>query len=125
MATITPTTTQFVGNNQLGDTGIDGWQVQWAGVGDTSTCAPVQYPGYADKTIQVEGTFGGGHVAINGSNDLVNFEPLNDPTGTAISITAKGIKQILEHTIQYQPALSGSTGANITITMFFRKTQEK
>ncbi len=124
MATITPTQKQFVGNNDIGDMGIDGWQVTWGPLSESDAPVAVSFPGYADKTVQVEGNFGtGGHVTIQGSNDLTNFRTLNQPNDTAIDISAAAINQILEHVIQYKPKVTAGTGLSVTVTMFFRKTQ--
>lgn len=106
--------------------GVDGIRVAWGAAGDSDTFAPVMLPEWADKSIQVEGTFGGATLKLNGSNDSTtgsdgNFEQLNDAFGTAIGLTAKGIKQVTESTVWVQPGTSGGTGSSLTVTMFFRR----
>jgi hypothetical protein len=52
-------------------------------------------PGFADRAIQVGGTFGaGGTVVIEGSIDGTNYVTLTDPQGNAISKTAAAIEEI-------------------------------
>lgn len=116
MATINPTTpypdVSFRGNGSC-------FKVQWTPVTENDTCAVVSLPEYADRSIQVEGTFGGASVAVNGSNDGTNFRALKDPSSTAIAITVAGIKAVLENTIYTQPSPSGGTGQSLTVTMLF------
>jgi hypothetical protein len=129
MATRTGVAVQLVGNNNIGDTGIDGWQVTWSGMINGDVGSTVSYPGYADKSIQVEGTFGaGGSVACEGNNDGANFEPLTDPQGVIIGIATAGprIKAITEAVINVRPRVTaGDLTTALVVTMFFRKTQNK
>lgn len=76
-----------------------------------------------DRSIQVEGTFGGATVSLLGSNDATtnsngNYHQLTDPkTNSPIALTAAGICQVLEITAWMKPALSGATGStSLTIT---------
>lgn len=124
MATINPVPVQVLGNNDKGDKDVNGWQVTWSNIGNADTPAPTsQFSGYAGKSFQVEGTFGGATVQCQGSNDGTNFHQLNDPSMTAIGLTAGGIREVLEHTLYFQPALSGGSGSSITVTMYFTKTR--
>lgn len=66
-----------------------------------------------EMSVQVQGTFGGGTVAIEGSIDGVSFYPLTDANGTAIEFTANGLKQIPGTHAYVRPTISGSTGADI------------
>jgi len=114
MATIKPTVTDvsFKGNGSA-------WQVQWTPVTEADTCAVVKFPEYADRSIQVAGTFGSATVVLNGSNDGTNFAGLRDPSHTAISITSAAIQAVLENTVYTQPSISGGTGQSLTISMLF------
>jgi hypothetical protein len=123
MAQIFPVTQQLLGNSSYGDTGVDGWLITWENIGNADTPMPVTYPGYGSKSFQAEGTFGGTTVSIQGSNDGVNYHNLTDPTETTISLTSGGLREVLEHTLYLQPALSGGSGSSITATLFVRKTQ--
>lgn len=99
-----------------------GWKVQWTPVTEADTCASVTLSNYSDRSIQVTGTFGGGSVACQGSNDGTNFAALTDPGQTTIAITTAGIKQVTEASILTRPNVTGGTGQSLTITMFFRQT---
>ena len=75
-----------------------------------------------DRSIQVEGTFGGASIQIGGSNDATtnsngHYHPLHDPFNNVINITSAGVVQILEITAWMIPIMSGATGGtNLTIT---------
>jgi len=115
MATIVPTVLD-ISPRQDGSV----FRVIWASVTQADTCQQVQFPQYADKTIQVAGTFGGTSVAVNGTIDGTNFAALTDQSGTTIAITTAGIKQVLQNAYQIQPALTGGAGVSLTISMIFR-----
>lgn len=130
----------------LGQQGLDGWQVTWAGLLNGDTGAPVgstigdgvaaqasqgggQMSGFSDKSIQLNnvGTIGvGGSVACEGSNDGGNsWGALTNPIGTVIALTTAGALQaITEAVIWVRPHVTAGDGTtNVTISMFFRKTQ--
>lgn len=143
MATIRPTVTTIQGynaNTASGQTPIDGYQVSWGpmGNGDVGLAVGSSYggipapaggyfAGYADKSIQVAGTFGaGGSVAVEGTNDgnIANFVPLTDPQGNPIALTAAGIRAITEAVVWVRPHVTAGDGTtSLTVSMFFRKTQ--
>lgn len=112
MATINPTIS--LAGSKDGST----YQIIWADVTNADTCAPVSKPEYADKSIQVAGTFNSASVALQGSNDGTNYAPLNDPGGTVIGINAAGIKAILENTLWIKPVTTGGGGSqSLTISV--------
>lgn len=140
MANITPTIKRVIGQN-----GVDGYQVQWTpmqngdvglAVGSTigdgsSAVVPSQggsFAGFADKSIQASGTFGaGGSVACEGTNEgtTTNFFPLTNPSGTTIALTAASGSAVTEAVIWVRPHVTaGDSSTSLTVTMFFRKTQE-
>jgi hypothetical protein len=120
MATVTPTVTRL-----LGDTDLDGYLVVWGPMqnGDTGTFQIE--PGFADRSVQVTGTFGaGGTVAIEGSNDGVNGYVLNTPFGVALNITQASIEEILEATWQIRPhVVSGDGTTSVIVSMLARRTR--
>lgn len=79
--------------------------------------APIEMPGFADRSVQVTGAFGsGGSVRIEGSNDGVNYATLTDPQGNALDITAAKIEAIMELTRFVRPRITsgnGSTALNV------------
>lgn len=141
MANVTPVIASVIGH---GD--IDGFQVTWGpmqngdvgiGVGNTigtgqgaiSVAGGGFYAGFADKSIQVEGTFGaGGSVALEGTNDgnTGHFRALTDPQGNTVAMTSAGIKALTEAVIWVRPHVTAGDGTtSLTVTMFFRKTQAR
>lgn len=109
---------------------IAGWNLVWGSTvalanGDTGT--PVLLPAFADKSIQVTGTFGtGGSATLEGSNDGVNYFALTDPTGTVIAILAAGGKAITESTQFVRPHVTAGDGTTaLVVTVFCRATQAK
>jgi len=67
--------------------------VTWPNMTNGDTGLPFTLAEYADRSAQVEGTFGsGGIVLIEGTNDATNWRTLNDPYSNAISITTAKIR---------------------------------
>jgi hypothetical protein len=89
--------------------------------GDSGLAFP--RPDWADRTIQVFGTFGsGGTVLIEGSNDGTNWATLNDAFGTTMSVTSASIKQLAEATLYMRPRVSAGDGTtSITVIVCARK----
>lgn len=120
MAAIVPTVTDV---SQKGDGSCI--LVVWTPVtsAGADTCVPVQYPEHSDKSIQVTGTFGGGSIAVQGSNipgGAGGYASLFDPSSTVIAITdATKIKAVLENTTYVAPLLSGGSSTSVTISMLF------
>jgi len=85
--------------------------------------APVQWVEYADRCVQVAGTFGtGGSVTIEGSNDGSNFVVLTDPQGNALTITAARIEQVLELPRYVRPRVTAGDGTtSLTVTICMRR----
>lgn len=94
--------------------------VSWSNLAGTDSGTPVNIGEYYDRSVQISGTFGGATVTIEGSNDGVNYLPLTDPQGNAISKTTASIEQIMELTRFIRPVVTGGTGSNLTITMYVR-----
>jgi hypothetical protein len=125
MAVITPTFRKLRGASG----GIEATMVIWGPMANGDTGKPVQLPAAADRSIQVEGTFGvGGSVACQGSNDSTigtdgNFRALSNPAGTTIAITAAGLQQVTEATGWVRPAVTAGDGTTaLTVTMCMRRS---
>ena len=116
MATITCAITQSGGADsiQLGT---------WAPLANGDSGSPFQRPDWADRTIQIFGTFGsGGTVLIEGSNDGTNWATLNDAFGTSMSVTSASIKQLAEATLYMRPRVSAGDGTtSLTVIACARK----
>lgn len=119
MATINPTITR-VGNNVL--------KVVWATLtsADTSGAAldQVLLADFADRSIQITGTFGTATLKFQGSNDESNFVSLTDPQGNAIEKTAASIEQVMENTLTVKPVVTTADGTtSLTVVLVARRTR--
>lgn len=98
-------------------------RIVWSAITATNnTCSPVNFPGFADKSIQTFGTFNNTTVALHGSNDGgTSYAALNDPGGTAIGMTVAGIKAVLENTEFIKPVLASiGVNTNMNVAMVIR-----
>ena len=103
--------------------GDHGHIIGWGTLGNGDSGTPLQMIGSADRSVQVEGTFGaGGTVLIEGSNDGIIYRLLRDPSGTALSITSAGIAAILEISAFIRPRVSaGDVSTAIDVTLLVRR----
>lgn len=121
MANITPTVTDASNFHDKGQ--IFSWTPM------TFTGLDVGLPagnfGGADRSVQVEGTFGATPgILIEGSNDGVNYETLNDHLGVALTFTAKGIKSVDQICRFIRPRVTGGDGTtSLTVTLLTRRIQ--
>lgn len=117
MATITPTVTYAPnGHRQL-------VQVVWANMASADVGAPVELPGYADRSVQIEGTFGDGTVTLQGSDQdsPSSYHPLTDPQGNDIAKTAADLEAVTEITRWTRPSVSGTTATGVTVILTARR----
>ncbi len=98
-------------------------RVTWSGLLNGDQGAPVDLPAFADRSVQVVGTFGsGGAVSMEGSNDGNNFSAVSDPRGSALVITTARIEQIEDCVYRTRPNITGGDGTtNLTVVLFARK----
>lgn len=124
MANITPTI--------AGDQNILLAKVTWAGLAngdigvdrDGTSGKGHRSAEYADRSIQVKGTFGtGGTLTIQGSNDGgTTWATLKDAFGTALAVTAAGIYQVTELAEMIRPNVTAGDGnTSLTCILFMRK----
>lgn len=84
--------------------------------------ARLAFDEYADRSVQVAGTFGaGGSVTVEGSNDGTNWATLADPQGNPLVITTAKIEAILECVRFVRPVAAGDGTTNLTVLVFGRK----
>jgi len=109
-----------------GDSGPDYRVYQWTGATnggtpDTFTAVKVDRTPWS-ITLQATGTFGASAaVALHGSVDGVNFAPLGDLLGTAISLTAAGMASAREAVLFIKPVLaSGNGSTDIAVSLLMR-----
>lgn len=69
---------------------------------------------YNDKSLHVYGTWGGATVTLQGSSEDVpssaNAVSLTDPTQTQISLSANGLRQVLENPLNMRVLVTGGDG---------------
>lgn len=87
---------------------------------DTDVGLPIELTDHSDRSVQVDGAFGGGTVTLEGSNDGTNWFTLRDPQGTALSFTTAALKQVMETTLFTRANLTGGAAVNVNVTMCLR-----
>ncbi|MCW5745835.1 MAG: hypothetical protein KIT36_06515 [Alphaproteobacteria bacterium] len=85
---------------------------RWTGLLNGDDGAPVKFGPFADRSVQVTGTFGaGGTLLMEGSNDGgTTWATLKDPLGANVSFTATGIKMVGDLPYQIRPRVSAGDG---------------
>lgn len=105
----------------------DSVRITWAHVTEADDCAAfgaangANLAEYDDRSVQVSGAFGGGSIALHGSNDGENFAILSDPTGVALSISAEKIRGVLEYVHAVKPVRTGGSSMDVTITLLAKR----
>ena len=115
MATVNPTI-RFIGNDTVVFT--------WVLTNVDNDGAPVgpNHADYADRAVQMFGTFGGAAVAIQGSNDDgTTWFTVDDPQGVDLSLSAAGGKAVSEITERMRPLLTGGAASSVTVAMTCRR----
>lgn len=102
----------------------DALTVTWASLLNTDNGSPFAVPRYADRSVQVFGTFGAsGNLRIQGSNDGVNWAVLTDPQGNDLNITTAKIEMVTEVTVFIRPLITAGDGTtNLTCILLARST---
>lgn len=96
--------------------------IKYAGLSEADAApAPIEMPEYADRSVQVVGTFNAGTVVVEGSNDGVNWSTLTDPQGNNASFTAAKIEQLQELTRYMRPRVSAGTGVVVDVIFVVRR----
>lgn len=99
----------------------------YADMADGDDGAPIRFPEWADRSVQVKGTFGtGGNLRFEGSNDEgTTYFTLTDPQGNAIDLTAAGGKQVTEIAERSRPRVTAGDGAtSLTVIVTCRRQQQ-
>jgi hypothetical protein len=94
----------------------------WEAMGDADTGEAIEVANFADRSIQVAGTFGSATLTVQGSNDGSNWATLNDPQGNALTVTSAKVEQILELTRYLRVTTSGGSGTDLDVTLVCRRT---
>jgi len=106
MATIAPTVTP------VGENTYEFLYETLTTTNDRGAPIPERFMDYADRSVQVFGTFGaGGNLRIEGSNDDgTTYAVLSDPQGNALNISAAKVESITEVTLMTRPFVSAGDG---------------
>jgi hypothetical protein len=92
--------------------------VTWTDVPEGIACFPARLPNHSVKSIMVFGTFGGGLVEVEGSNDGVNWVSLRYADNAQININGESITALLQHTLLFKPRVVGGVGVKLTMSVF-------
>lgn len=110
--------------------GLDAIRVVWSNLTENDECASYgeadsdQLSQYDDRSVQVEGDFGGASIDICGSNDDAHYQVLSDPTGVALTITSARIRGLLEYVKAIKPVRTGGAATNLTITLLAKRKRK-
>jgi hypothetical protein len=113
MAAIDPVPSRVV-------SGCEVWA--WEGVSDSDTFVRV-LPAGTEPVIgsfQVTGSFGGGTVRLQGSNNNSDWVNLNDISGDQISLTGAGAAEFSTAMAYLRPIVSGGTGYSLNVYISLR-----
>ncbi len=88
----------------------------------TDDGAPIHMAQWADRSVQFVGTWGGGTVLFEGSNNGTNYATLTDAQTSAISKTADALEQVVELTRLARPRASVSV-TSVVVSLLVRRQQ--
>lgn len=99
--------------------------VTWANMANGDDGAPIELAQFADRSVQVVGTFGvGGNVRIEGSINGTDYAPLTDPQGNNLDITAPKIEAIIEVVRYIRPRVTAGDGSTlVTVSILMKGAQ--
>lgn len=96
----------------------------WTGLAQGDSGDALPFSQFADKSVQVAGTFGGASVTVEGSNDGTNWATLTDPQGNDLVITSPKIEMITEATLLTRPCVVGGDGTTaLNVSMLCKETR--
>ena len=81
---------------------------------------PLEAVEFADRSVQVSGTFGGGTIRIEGSNNGASYDPLTDPQGNDLNLSSSKVEMITEVTRFLRPRVTAGTGVAVTVSVLAR-----
>jgi hypothetical protein len=96
----------------------------WTGLANGDDGVPIDWAQWADRSIQVLGTFGAaGNLRWLGSNDDgTTYATLTDPQGNALDITSAKIESITEISQKAKPSVTAGDGTtSLTVVVIARR----
>ncbi len=120
MATVVPT---INANHPPGDGSVITYS--WTMVTSGDTGAPMPFAQWSDRSVQLNGTWGGsgGTITLEVSNDGTNYETANDAQTNPISKTANAFEQIVEGSLWIRPRVSVADVTSVVVTLMARRQQ--
>lgn len=98
-------------------------QAVWPDMANGDTGLPMDYPEWADRNLQVFGTFGaGGSLSFEGSNDGTHWVTLHDINGSTATFSTAGVKMIVENVLYVRPVVTGDGTTSLTAILIARRT---
>lgn len=94
----------------------------WANLAAGDDGAAVEAIEFADRSVQVAGSFGGASVVIEGSNDSTNYGTLTDPQGNDLSLVGSKVEMVSEVTRLIRPRVVAGSGTSVTVSLLARFT---
>jgi hypothetical protein len=96
---------------------------RWTPMANGDDGSILQFAQYADRSVQVFGTFGaGGTLRWEGSNDGTNFTPLTDPQGNALDFTTAKMEAVTEVCAYARPRVTAGDGTtSLSVVMLARR----
>lgn len=81
--------------------------------------APLGFPAWGERTVQVFGTFGaGGNLVIEGSNNGVNWATLANRSGGTLSFNNAGLSRIQDYPLFIRPRVTAGDGTtNLSVAV--------
>ncbi len=95
----------------------------WLNVTEGDTPQPVECPAVADKSVEISGTFGGGAVSLQGSNGGSVYSALTDFDGSAITLSAAGLKPVRENPRFLKPNTPSGVSVSLNIYVIGKKVR--
>ncbi len=95
--------------------------IAWEGLSNGDLGDAIPFGQYADKSVQVTGTFGDGALVLEGSNNGTDFATLTDLQGNDLNILAAKIEQVTEVTAWVRPRVTGASGASLNVHLLIKE----
>lgn len=82
---------------------------------------PIEMPASSSGSVQISGIFGAnGSVALEGSNDGIDFFTIDDIHGDPIRRSSGGIMTVGDRPRYIRPSVSGDASVNVKVVLFFK-----
>lgn len=96
---------------------------QWTGLTTANPQgAAISLAEFADRSVQVEGTFAAATVVMEGTIDGTNYRTLKDHLGNNLSFTTADIRSIDQIVTLVRPHLTGGDGTTLINVSIFMRT---